>query len=78
MDKSNGFNKARAQSASGARKSADRKASADDNDDAFTSAHSHNLDKIFEEIEALNNTDNCLTSRIQILEKALKATAQTM
>ena len=32
-----------------------------------------NLERVFDEIDALNSTDNCLATRIQILEKALKA-----
>ncbi len=46
--------------------------------DAATSASQRNLEKVFDEIEALNNTDSCLTTRIQKLEAAIRANHKTV
>ena len=51
----------------------DSQQSIQDKDDAATNASFLNLERVFDELDALNSTDNCLATRIQILEKALKA-----
>ena len=54
--------KDRAQSAT--KRARDSQASIHDKDDAATNASFLNLEKVFEEIDALNSTDNCLATRI--------------
>ena len=71
---SDAFSKDRAQSAkNGGRSSVAASIPNQLSEHASQPSFKHNLEKVLDDIEALNNTDNCLTTRIIRLEEGLAA-----